>query len=81
MSEQGVDPNMKFTGGVAITFQNPIGWSYGKPCHQAMENQPLSAYVEAVLKAKGMEKRSFKILSFDPHTCEMVVEATLNKIP
>ncbi len=81
MSNQAVDPNMKFTGGLEIQFQNPSGWSYGKPSHQAMENQPLSAYVEAVLTAKGMEGRSFKILSFDPQTGQMVVEANLNKIP
>jgi hypothetical protein len=68
-----VDPNQKFTGGCMITIENAKRGVADWPAHIAMENQPLSSFVEAVLTEKGIQS-DFEITAFCPQTGHMRVE-------
>lgn len=66
-----VDPEQKFTGGVSIEFVDNYGMKRGEG-HIALEKQPLSAFVEAVLTEKGIISE-FTIFEFCKDTGKMKV--------
>ena len=67
-----VDPATKFTGGCKIQLINDNGQNCGQG-HIAFENQPLSTFVEAVLKQKQVRVSQYSIIDFCEQTCQMKV--------
>ncbi|MBD3359531.1 MAG: hypothetical protein GF365_02385 [Candidatus Buchananbacteria bacterium] len=66
-----VDPEQKFTGGVSIEFIDNHGMERGE-AHIALENQPLSVFVETAMIEKGMQG-SFQIIKFQSEICKIIV--------
>jgi len=58
-----IDPRTKFTGGLRIQFNNPQKGPDPVPSHLAMENQPLSAFVEAALTERGVTSRNSRLFN------------------
>jgi len=66
-----VDPNTIFTGGCKIVFTDFKG--YVCEAHIALEQQPLSCFVDSVIEEKKMAADGYEIIYFNPQTNNMQV--------
>lgn len=82
-----IDTGPKFTGGLKIIFKkteerycsgmSDESWGRARIGNIALQDQPLSAFVEAALCEKGLYGRSYQIVEFAPEISLIIVNADL----